>query len=159
LQDIDMEGCPALMQAAAGEIGVAAETIQISIARAHAGNPNIQPCEACQGLVNSAAILQDPAGTHLAALGQVLNDFASGPTPPPPGQMAAIRMALAEHVDDGTHYAAARQWDDALAAYVGAVTELGLTQADAMTAVAKYVSTDDATLSAYISARLSEIGG
>jgi len=95
----------------------------------------------------------------LAAMGQVLNQFVTGPTPPGPAQMASIRMALAEHVDDGTFYAAAREWDDALAAYVGAVTELGLTQEDAMTALAKYVPADDATLSAYVAARLSELGG
>ncbi len=158
-EPLELEGCPALMQAAAGEIGVTADTIQISVGRALAANPNIQPCEACQGLVNSAAVLGDPAGTRLAAMSQVLNQFVTGPTPPGPAQMASIRMALAEHVNDGTFYAAARQWDDALAAYIGAAVELGLAQEDTITAVAKYVSADDAALSAYVALRLSELGG
>ncbi|MHC4336690.1 MAG: beta strand repeat-containing protein, partial [Planctomycetota bacterium] len=50
-------GCPAEMDAAAGELGIAPEQLQVAMAGALAQNPSMQPCEACRTLISSAAIL------------------------------------------------------------------------------------------------------
>jgi hypothetical protein len=78
--------------------------------------------------------------------------------------MTQIAAALAEHVGDGTHYAAAGKWIDALVAYVGIMnTEMGYSASDATAFVQKYLTpvteTGDAALTAYVQARLAALGG
>ena len=148
------------MQAAAAELGIATETLQVAMGSALALNPTIQPCNACAKLINAAAILKDPDGTQIAALARVVNEFAATPAPPSPAQMASIATSLANPVD-GTHYAAAGQWVDALVEYVGVLnTEMGWsTEESTALAMSKYGATGDATLTEFVKMRLAALGG
>ncbi len=156
-------GCPVLMAWLADEIGVEAEDLQVHIANTFALSTDIQPCELCARLKDAATILADADGTGIAALGQVINEFVTTPTPPSEEQMAVIATAFADHTDDGTYYAAAGQWIDALAQYVGIMTELGYPAGDAVALAVKYVApvmeTGDVSLTAYVEARLAVLGG
>jgi hypothetical protein len=157
-------GCPPLMDWLANEIGVPAEDIQVALAGALALNTDIQPCEMCARLLDAATTLQDAEGTQIAAMARVVNEFVTTPAPPSPEQMTQIAAALAEHVGDGTYYAAAGQWIDALVAYVGIMnTEMGYSASDASAFAQKYLTpvTDlgNAALNAYVQARLAALGG
>jgi len=158
-------GCPALLVWLAGEIGVPEETIQIYVANTFAYSTDIQPCEMCARLKGAATTLQDPEGTAIAALGRVINEFVTTPAPPSPEQMASVATTLAEHTDDGTYYAAAGQWIDALVAYVTILnTEMRWSIDDSIAlAMGKYgapvTASGNASLVAYVQARLAPIGG
>lgn len=156
-----VEGCPVEMQAVAAELGITVGTLQVAMGSALALNPNIQPCNACAKLINAAAILKDQNGTQVAALAQVVNEFASTPAPPSLAQMASIATSLASHTDDGTHYAAASQWVDALVEYVGVLnTEMGWSPEESTAlAMNKYGATGDATLTEFVRMRLAALGG
>ncbi len=113
------------------------------------------------GLINAAQSLNNPNGTGVAALEQVVNEFLTEGTPVSEEQMTLIAAALADHTDDGTHYAAAGQWLDALVKYVSLlVNEMGFSAEDATALVmdkygAPINDSDDADLLvAYIDARL-----
>ncbi|HEW79365.1 MAG TPA: hypothetical protein ENH34_05315 [Phycisphaerales bacterium] len=158
-------GCPALMVWLAEEIGVPEEDIQIYVANIFALSSDIQPCEICARLKDSATILEDADGTKMAALAQVVNEFVQPSAPPSEEQMALIGQALARYRDisDGTHYAAAGQWLDALVEYVGILTtEIGLPEDEAVTLVAnKYVvpaiEDGDASLIMFVQVRLAAL--
>ena len=163
-QDIAEGGCPPLMNWLANEIGVAEEDIQVALAGALALNTDIQPCEMCARLLDAATTLEDAEGTQIAAMAQVVNEFVTTPAPPSPEQMTQIAASLALHVGDGTHYAAAGQWIDALVAYVGIMnTEMGYSASDAAAFAQKYLTpvteTGNVTLTAYVTARLAALGG
>jgi filamentous hemagglutinin family protein len=164
IEELGEGGCPALMNWLANEIGVPGENIQVFVANAMAGSPGIQPCDMCAKLVSASATMQDSAGTRIAALTQVLNEFVTTPAPPSEEQMTSIAAAFAEHVDDDTHYASAGQWIDALVGYVNILnTEMGFSTADSVAFAQKYLTpvTDagNAALTAYVQARLAAIGG
>ncbi|MFC1739162.1 hypothetical protein ACFL1G_08950 [Planctomycetota bacterium] len=157
-------GCPALMQWLAGEIGVPAEQIQIYMANAFALANDMQPCQACARLHNASTILADEQGARIAALAQVINEFVTTPTPPSEEQMALIAASFSEHVGDGSYYADAGEWIDALAEYVGVMTtEMGFAAEDAAGFVAKYITpateTGDVSLTAFVEAHLAALGG
>lgn len=79
--------------------------------------------------------------------------------------MASIGQELALHTYDGTYYAAAGQWLDALVEYIGIInSEIGWSMADSVAFVtSKYVAPAtadvDATVAAYIETQLSALGG
>jgi filamentous hemagglutinin family protein len=157
-------GCPALMDWLAAEIGVPAEDIQVVVAGAFALSTDIQPCEMCAKLKDASNILEDVEGTQIAALARVANEFVTTPAPPSPEQMTSIATALAAHVDDGTHYAAAGEWIDALVAYIGIMnTEMGYSAGDAAAFAEKYVTrvneSGNEALVAYVQARIAALGG
>ena len=157
-------GCPALMDWLAVEIGVPAEDIQVALAGALALNTDIQPCEMCARLMGASKTLEDADGTQIAAMARVVNEFVTTPAPPSPEQMTSIAAALALHVDDGTYYASAGKWIDALVAYVGIMnTEMGYSASDASAFADKYLApvteTGNVTLTAYVTARLAALGG
>jgi len=157
-------GCPALMNWLAVEIGVPADEIQVVVEGAFALSTDIQPCEMCARLLAASNTLQDPDGTQIAAMIQVLNELVTTPAPPSPEQMTSIAAAFAEHVDDGTSYASAGQWIDALVAYVSILnTEMGYSATDAVALADKYLTpvteAGNATLTAYVQARLAALGG
>ena len=157
-------GCPPLMNWLAIEIGVPAEDIQVVVADTLALNTDIQPCEMCARLLAASNTMQDPDGTQIAAMASVVNEFATATAPPSPEQMTAIAAALAEHVDDGTYYASAGQWIDALVAYVGIMnSEMGYSASDSVAFAEKYLTpvtqTGNAALNAYVQARLVALGG
>jgi hypothetical protein len=157
-------GCPPLMNWLANEIGIPAEDIQVALAGALALNTDIQPCEMCARLMSAATTLEDAEGTQIAAMAQVVNEFVTTPAPPSPEQMTSIAAALAEHVGDGTHYAAAGQWIDALVAYVGIMNaEMGYSASDSVAFAQKHLTpiteAGNAALTAYVQARLAALGG
>jgi len=157
-------GCPALMDWLAIEIGVPAEDIQVSLAGALALNTDVQPCEMCARLKDAATTMEDADGMRIAAMARVVNEFVTTPAPPSPEQMTQIAAALSEHVGDGTYYALAGDWIDALVAYVGIMnTEMGYSASDSAAFVKKYLTpvteTGNAALIAYVQARLAALGG
>jgi filamentous hemagglutinin family protein len=157
-------GCTALMNWLADEIGVPAGNIQVAVAGAYALSTDVQPCEMCARLKDASNILQDVEGTQIAALARVVNEFVTTPAPPSPEQMTSIASALAEHTGDGTYYAAAGEWIDALVAYIGIMrTEMGYSASDAASFAEKYLTrvneSGNAALVAYVQARLAALGG
>ncbi len=157
-------GCPALMHWLAEELGIEQGSIQIYVTNSFALSTDIQPCETSAKLKDAAAILEDPNGTGIAALAQVVNEFVATAAPPSEEQMASIAMVLAEHADDETYYAAAGQWLDALAEYVGILNnEMGYSPDDSVAFADKYVApvteTDEVSLIAYVEVSLAALGG
>ena len=93
----------------------------------------------------------------------VVNEFVAPDAPIAPEQMASIASAMVSP-EAGTYYAAAGQWLDALAEYVGILnTEMGFSVPDSVAAVDKYVTPitegDNVSLAAYVAARLAALGG
>ncbi|MHC4083621.1 MAG: hypothetical protein ACYSWZ_02340 [Planctomycetota bacterium] len=166
LEDLPLEeeefengGCPALMNWLAAELGIEEKNLQISVANAFISSTNLEACEMAAGLINAAQSLNDPSGTSVAALEQVANEFLTEGAPVSEEQMTLIAAALADHTGDGTYYAAAGQWLDALVKYVSLlVNDMGFSAEDATALVMdKYgasISDDASLLVAYIEANL-----
>jgi hypothetical protein len=142
-------------------LGIEEETIQIAVAATFICSSDIHPCEMAARLKDAAEILEDPNGTGVGALVRVVNEFIAEDAPISEEQMALIATALASHTDEGTDYAAAGRWLDALAEYVSILTdEMGWSADDSVTLVmdkygAAIEESDDAGLIAYVEARLS----
>jgi filamentous hemagglutinin family protein len=154
------DGCPALLQAAAEEIG---QDPAIFRTGTFVSMKSMQPCSTCERLVRTANVLKDPDGKRIAALGQALGEFATGAAPLSPEQMATASQTMALHVNDGTAYASAKEYVDALAAYVGILqSEVGLNQADALAlATGRYGSPANSSdaVKAFIAQQLAQKAG
>lgn len=160
-EEFENGGCPALLNWLAAELGIEEQNLQISVANAFISSTNLQACDMAAGLMSAAKILNDTDGTVVAALEQVVNEFLTEGAPASEEQMTLIAAALADHAGDGTYYAAAGQWLDALVKYVGILTnEMGFSAEDATAFVmdkysASIKDSDDASiLVAYIEANL-----
>jgi hypothetical protein len=137
------EGCPALLEAVSSELGVTKETIQVSIGSAFATSVNIQPCESLAKCVNAAAILRDEGGVRMAAIKDVFDELAPADAPFTPVMAAEIVTKLAEHVNDGTHYAAVIEYLDAFVEYIRILDdEMGSPMGDSMTFVMEKYGSD-----------------
>jgi hypothetical protein len=162
--EVGTSGCPALVKWTAAELGADQETIQIWFANSLASGRSIQPCDACTGLKAAATVLKDDDGTHLAALAAVISEFASSDAPPSEEQMASIADAIANDIEGNMQYAAAGEYLDALAAYVGILTgEMGLSASEAVQLatdnyVGQLADDADAGVAAYVATRLVELG-
>ena len=161
--DIGISGCPALIQWAADELGIEENKIEIWMNNTLASLRGIQPCEACARLRAAVTVLQDVDGTYVAALAQVIDEFASSTAPPSEEQMASIADAIANNTEADNAYALAGQYLDALTTYVSIVSNLGLSTEEAITvATDKYivplVEGDNVGLAAYLTARLTALG-
>jgi len=158
-------GCPAEMEAAAGELGLTRENIQVAMTSALAQNPSMQPCEACRTLINSAAILSDADAVRVAAMVEIFNTIAPADAPFTPEMAASIATAFAEGMADpeAPQYATAMEYVDAFVAYVTVLeTELGAPVGDsAEFAMAKYgtplTESGNANIASYIGARLAAL--
>ncbi|MHC4691619.1 MAG: hypothetical protein ACYS67_02675 [Planctomycetota bacterium] len=160
-EEIKNGGCPALINMLAAELGINAEDLQVAIANTFVSSTNIQACKMAAGLLNAAKILKDPSGSSVASLEQVINEFLTEGAPVSDEQMNQIAAALADHKGDGTYYAMAGEWLDALVKYVDIlINDLGFSVDDATTLVMdKYgeaIKDSDNTslLVAYIDANL-----
>jgi hypothetical protein len=156
-------GCPMLMEWLAGELGIPEETIQVYLADTFLYSTAIQPCDACARLRDAATILEDLEGTRIAALAQVVNEFVAPDAPITPEQMASIASSMVSPEAD-TQYAAAGEWLDALAQYVGILSaEMGFSVPESVAFVNKYLTPvaelDNASVASYVEARLSALGG
>jgi filamentous hemagglutinin family protein len=154
------DGCPALIQAAAEEIGQDPAMFRTGTL---VNMKSMQPCSTCERLMRSADILKDPDGKRLTALGQTINEFVTTQAPPSPEQMASVSQTLAMRAKEGASYAAAQEWVDALATYVGVLrSEIGLSQADALAiATGKYgaPAKSNEAVKAFIAKKLAELAG
>jgi len=153
-----IEGCPVETQAAAGEIGITAETIQVSIGKSLALNPDIQPCDACARLINAARILRDEDGSLMAATVQAFNALAPADAPFTPEMGASIAMTF-EGAVEGSQYASVAEYIDAFVEYVTVLeTGLGAPVGDSTAfAMEKYGAgiAENANIVTYIEARLA----
>ena len=162
---IEVSGCPALIKWTAAELGTDERNVQIWVANTLATNRNIQPCDACANFKAAATILKDVDGSRVAALGQVINEFASSAAPPTEEQMASIAYAIANDIQGNVQYAAAGEYLDALAKYVGILnSEMGFTADEAVqfateNYVQKLVEDENLGVAAYVAARLAALGG
>ncbi len=121
----EMKGCPVEMQAAAVELGIPAETLQMSLRSALAMNPNIQPCQACASLITAATILNDADGARLAAMNRIFNTLAPADAPFTPEVSASVVTAFVQLGDQDKQYALAAEYVDAFVRYVAILdTEL-----------------------------------
>jgi len=163
--EFDVSGCPALVKWAAAELGIDERMVQIWAVNTLASSNDIQPCDACEKLKNVAAILRDDGGTRIAALAQVIGEYASNTAPPSPEQMASVADVISRNARANNHYAAAGEYVDAIVAYVGILNnDLAFSPEESiMFAVDKYVAplveNQSAGLAAYIAARLTTLGG
>jgi hypothetical protein len=161
--ELEYSGCPALMAWAAAEVGASRQAMQIWVVNALASSRNIQPCDTCTRLKNAATVLADADGTRLAALNQVVTEFAAGAAPPTQEQMASIAGAIGNNAAIGRNYAQAGEYLDALAQYVGILTqELDFTAAQSVQLTAdKYLSrlagAESQNVAGYLAARLEAL--
>jgi filamentous hemagglutinin family protein len=121
----ELKGCPVEMDAAAAELAMNSDQLQLLIGNSLASNPNLQPCEACQKLVTAATILSDADGQRLAAMSEIFNTLAPADAPFTPEVQAAIATAFANLANDDPQYAMANEYVNAFADYVAVIgTEL-----------------------------------
>ncbi|MHC4742665.1 MAG: beta strand repeat-containing protein, partial [Planctomycetota bacterium] len=99
------------------------EITQTYLAGAYLQATDLRPHQAANQLRQLAAILQDTGGTRNAALSLVINEFTQPELPPSAEQLASIGQVLEQHSNDGTHYAVARAWLEALTEYVSILVD------------------------------------
>lgn len=163
--EIETSGCPGLVKWAAQELGVNAQTLDIGVSNSLALGQRIQPCDACGALRMAAKVLQDAGGLRVAALRQVINEFAPSDTPPTEEQMATIAEAITNNVEANNQRALAGEYLDALAAYLSVISdELGFTVSESIqVAMNNYVDrlilSGDTAVAAFIAARLTALEG
>jgi len=114
--NIEISGCPALTKWVEKELGTDERMMEIIAVNGLASTVNIQPCEAYSNLKKAANILTD--GTHLAALIQVINNYAFGNAPLSDEQMTSIAEALARNTKTKNQYGIAEKYLTALSEYV-----------------------------------------
>ena len=163
--NVEVSGCPALVKWAAEEVGIDKRLVQIWVSNSLASTGEIQPCDTCEKLWNAAKILRDANGTHIAALTQVINEFASSTAPPTEEQMTAIADAIRSNTDEDSYYAVANEYLDALVTYVGVLTnDMGFSSVESVQLVTdKYISRlagdQNVGVTAFLAASLSALGG
>lgn len=166
----EIEGCPLLVEAAAEELGTDRETIQISMGNSLASNPNIQPCRACQTMVNNAAVLKAMDNEALVnALIEVFNELAPPDEPLSEEALAKIAMRLSErpgYFEANPEYALVVEYIDAFVGYievlenemgapVGNTTEFALEKYGAPISEA---GTENPNVAAYIAMQIEGLG-
>ena len=162
-EKVDIGGCPALMQWLASEVGATADEVQLQFASTMDYSTGTHPCNSCSRLKDAAAILADENGARIEALAKVVNGTVSAPGPITEEQMAVIAANFAEHTGDGTYYAQAGEWIDALAAYVAVLNkELRYSPDQSLALANKYygpqLENQNSELAAYVAARVAAIG-
>ncbi len=140
--DFELSGCPALVKWVATELGVGAGAVEVRIANTLALTRDILPCSSCADLKDAAMILKDADGTHVAALTQIINEFAAAGAPPTEEQMATIADTIAKNAKGNNRYAVAGEYLDAVAQYTGVlVGKLGFSAEESVMLVTdKYIN-------------------
>jgi len=161
--NIEVSGCPALMKWAAEELGIDERMMEIFIVNSLASTGNIQPCESCAKLRQAAKILMDTDGTHIAALSQVINEFAFSNAPLSVEQMASITEAMMRNTRAKNRYGIADKYLTALADYVSILNmDLGVSPEESVQfAYEKHVDrladSGNVGVADYITARLNSL--
>jgi filamentous hemagglutinin family protein len=164
-KDVEYSGCPALAKWVSKELGVKDTTLDIWMTNALASSRDIQPFVTYERLRNAALILRDDGGAHIAALTQVVNEFATSTAPPTEEQMASIADAIASNAGADNQYGVAEEYLRALAQYINILnSDMGLSMNEAVQfAMANYVhqltERGNANVTAYITAKLAELKG
>jgi hypothetical protein len=141
------------------------EITQAYLAGAFLQASDMRPHQAAAQLRELAELLHDTDGIRIAALARVINEFAQPNLPPSPEQFASINQAFTLHVNDGTHYATAKQWLDALGEYTMLlIGEIGWSSDDSVAFVmGKYGPTDteagNISVIAFIQMHLEDFAG
>jgi hypothetical protein len=154
----DMEALEQLLE----ELGIG---VQPEVSRAYrlSLNTDLRLYKAAEKLQRLIPVLDDAEGTRLAALGRLVGEVVPAEDPPTEEQMAVIAQRLAEHVGDGTYYALAGQWIDALAEYVDILaTDIGWkTDASVEFVMGKYGSKfgEDIRTTLFVQMRLQDQAG
>ena len=164
-QTLGMEGCPLLTAAAADELGIAEDELNVFMATAMVTATDIQPCESCARLIDAATILRDEDGSQMAAMIQVFNELAPAGAPFTPEMATSIVTAFAGHVDDGTYYATAIEYIDAFVQYIAVLdSEMGspVGEGDSVAFVmvkhgAGITESDNANIGAFVATRLESL--
>lgn len=152
------------MDAAASELGVNSDELQLLFANSLASNPNLQPCQACANLLTAAGILKDIDGQRMAALSQIFNTLAPADAPFTPEVSAAITTAFASMADEDPQYALAGGYVDALVNYVAILdNDLKLPVGTSLSfAMEKYgeaiVISENPNIAAYVMTQLERQG-
>jgi hypothetical protein len=142
-------------------VGATPDQIQLRFAGTLDYATTTHPCESCAKLKDAAAILAD--NDRIAALARVVNGAVTTPGPITEEQMAVIASNFADHTGDGTYYAQANEWIDALATYIGVLNKDMRYSPDQTLAFAnKYygsqLESNNAELAAYVAARVAALG-
>ena len=119
------EGCPAALAAAAAELDISADGLQLLIGSSLAAHPNIQPCAAASRLVRAAAVLKDPHGEYMAAVASVFEQLAPPDAPLTPERIASITAVLSDLTGEDTDRILAAAYVDAFVQYAAAIGDLG----------------------------------
>lgn len=163
--EVGIVGCPALTKWVAGELEVDYRGAQITVANSQASAASMPSCDACADLKRAATVLRDYAGTRIAALAGVVNEFASSEAPLSEEQSAAIAEAIATGVQAGGEYALAREYLYALAEYVGILNDqMNYSAAESAEFVLnKYIAplaeTENVGVAEFLAARLTDLSG
>lgn len=123
LEQPELQGCPAELQAAAKELDINTDDLQISVQKAMATNPNLQPCDACARLLVAADALQDVDGSRFAALVEIFERYAPLDRPFTPEDSTLITMALATQADQDPLVALADDYIDAFVDYIAVLND------------------------------------
>jgi len=104
-------------------------------------------------------ILKDADGTHVAALTQIVNEFAAAGAPPTEEQMATIADTIAKNAKGNNRYAVAGEYLDAVAQYVGVlVGKLGFSTEESVLLVTdKYINRLAQTGNANVAAMVAKL--
>jgi len=163
--DVEVSGCPALAKWVAKELGIDESSIEIRMANSLASNKGIQPYDTYSKFRNAAIILQDADGSHMAALVQVINEFASSTGPLSEEQVITIANAITGSTDEDSYYAIADKYLDALATYINILSsEMGVSKTESARFVTyKYISPltrdQNVGVAAFLAACSSVLGG
>lgn len=99
LELLQMKGCPVVMDAAANESGVNSDELQMMIRNTLAANPNLQPCDACENLLNAPAALKGINSERRTAMNQIFNTLPPSDAPYTPEVMASVQTASANWIN------------------------------------------------------------
>ena len=159
----ELKGCPVEMDAAASELAMNSDDLQLLIGNSLATNPNLQPCKSCQKLVTASAILNDADGARMAAMNEIFNTLAPIDAPFTPEVSASVATAFANLSTDDPQYAQkmmAKEYIDAFVNYVAVVgTELQVPVGDPVAfALEKHGSamtgSENPNIAAYVMAQI-----
>jgi filamentous hemagglutinin family protein len=156
--DIEISGCPALLQWTAQEIGSDQQAIQVWMTNTLASSRDIQPCDACASLREAAIVLKDT--TYLDALRRVVSGVATGDAPLSEEQIASLRTSINNSTEAEADLAYAKDYIDTLQRYVNILdTNLEMSQADSLTvAVDNYIAPlaqENANLAVFLTAMMT----
>ena len=163
--DVEVSGCPALAKWVARELGIDEGTVEIRMANSLATNEGIQPYDTYSKFRKAAMILQDVDGTHMAALVQVINEFASSNAPLSEEQILSIANAIISNTDKDSYYAVAKEYLDAVLTYTSILSsEMGVSATESVKFITyKYINpstqAENAGVIAFIEACSSVLGG